>query len=183
MANIIPKQKPSCGESGIYNDVLSCKAKRQYLLDLQVGRYCLLAFQSSIARTTSATNDSWMIYHDSMSLFYKLYNSCPAELAASILTHLKIQILSTTFFTDLTDLLCKTSRQYLLTCKVSRYCLLALNGSDEIFTFMDLFSRFLPVWFFWSTERLQQKILQQFQWQFICKHDTLAWNRISSPWS
>ena len=30
-------------------------------------------------------------------------------------------------------LLCKTNRQYLLTCKVSRYCLLALHGSIVIY--------------------------------------------------
>ena len=35
---------------GIYNKILPCKAKRQYLITFQVSRYCPLALLSSIQR-------------------------------------------------------------------------------------------------------------------------------------
>ena len=46
------KPKSSCRYCllALWNSILPCKAKRQYLLTLQVSRYCLLALQSSIHR-------------------------------------------------------------------------------------------------------------------------------------
>ena len=42
--------------------ILLCKAKRQYLLTLQVSRYCLSALHSSITTTTGKLRKKWHSY-------------------------------------------------------------------------------------------------------------------------
>ena len=50
---------------------------------------------------------------------------------------------------------CKAKRQYLLTCKVSRYCLLALHGGTALIR-----SVTMCVWYFFSTHICSQLFLK-----------------------
>ena len=82
--------------------ILPCKAKRQYLLTLQVN--IILAFYTSqrgqVSRKDIHVSSSFQVAFTCLRLFNSQWTIPPS----------------------------KAKRQYLLTCKVSRYCLLALHG-------------------------------------------------------
>ena len=94
---------------------LLCKNKMQYLLTCKVSRYCLLALHGS---QVMAVNGSCVLRRKNWIHNTIIITSGPTSLLVLCWPSIK------------STLLCKNKMQYLLTCKVSRYCLLALHGSQ-----------------------------------------------------
>ena len=97
----------------------NCKANRQYLLTLQVSRYCLFALQSSVDSCKIATHVcSWRIHWSAIWMKGSFRVHSPRLIELNRIYHYRY-----------TKLKGKTKRQYPLTLQVSRYCLLALQSS------------------------------------------------------